>query len=122
MLTINTGTFKYNAIENETVLSLSLSNNGFYQLTTTLPEIFSEYGKKMTVIEFSGTEGDLNELITALNIIRGKGYKTSYATMCDNVKDLSDKLLDKLDYVRYIKTNKVVTKDYCPFADCYDWI
>jgi c-di-GMP-related signal transduction protein len=122
MLTINSGVFKYNTIENETVLSLSLSNNGFHQLMTTLPEIFSEYSKKMTVIEFSGTEGDLNELIAALNLVRSKGYKTSYATMCNNVKDLSDKLLDKLDYVRLTKTNKVVTKDYCPFADCYDWI
>lgn len=122
MLSINTGVFKYNTIKDETVLSLTLSNDGTYQLLQTLPEIISQYGKRMTVIEFSGTEGNVNELITALDLIHKAGYKTSFATMCNSAKDLVDKLLDKLDYVRLTKTNTVVTKDYCPFADCYDWI
>ena len=114
------GIIEYNKIPNEKVLHIKTANEGNRTLLNNLQQIISEYGKHITCIEFSGTEGDVNELITALKIVHKAGLKTSFLTSCNDVHDLVEKLLDELDYTRL--KNAVLKRDYCPFAECYDWI
>lgn len=114
------GIIKYNKIKDETVLHINISNSGTRTLLDNIQKIIQEYKKNITVIELSGSEGDLNEIVAVLKIIHENGLKTGYSVMNENVSDINDKLLCELDYVDL--NGKIQKIDYCPFADSYDWI
>ena len=115
------GIIKYDKIPNEKILHINISNDGIMSLLENVPTIISEYKKHITVIELSGSEGDMNELISSLRLIHKNGLKTGYETMCDDPYKLIDKLLEELDYVYSSTQNKVFQKEYSPFEDCEVW-
>ena len=115
------GIMKYDKIPNENILHINISNNGIMSLFEGLPEVISEYKKYITMIEFSGSEGDMNELISSLRLIHKNGLKTGYETMCDDPYKLVDKLLEELDYIYSSTQNAAFHKEYSPFEDCEVW-
>lgn len=115
------GIIKYDKIPNEKILHINISNDGFLSLLENIPTIISEYKKHITIIELSGSEGDINELISSLRLIHKNGLKTGYETMCDDPYKLVDKLLEELDYVYSSTKNAAFHKEYSPFEDCEVW-
>lgn len=108
------GIIKYNLIKDEAVLYITLSEEGTH-LESHIEEILNQYKKYITTILFDNIKDNTD----FANFC--KGLKTNKLKIAvKNDSEISSRLSDLLDYI--IKDNKVFKRDYCPFADAYDWI
>ena len=102
------------------VIHISPDENG-HSLSTDFKIILDAYKKYVDCICFAGNNLDQHDAIEYFKVASKERLKT--AILSDSISDttqISPRLVDNLDYA--ILNNKVYTKDYSPFGDCYDWI
>lgn len=110
------GVIKYDLIKGETVLCITLAKEGMH-LESNIGEILKQYSRYITAILFKNIDSGI-DLVSICNEI--KRNKLKAVVDVEEISGVSNKLLDRLDYL--IQNGKIMKRDYCPFADAFDWV
>lgn len=102
------------------VIHISSDDTG-HSLSANFSIILEAYKKYIECICMAGNNLQQQDLTEYFKVAEKEGLKT--AILSDSITDtnqITQRLIEVLDYA--ILNNRVYTKDYSPFGDCYDWI
>lgn len=115
------GVFNYRLLENEKMLCLKLSEEKGQPLESAIPIILQTYKNNLDIVLFQNIPINQIDIIPVCKELHNEKIKTAIQVDADDASVINKRLFDLLDYV-FLRNNKVLKKDYCPFADAYDWI
>lgn len=115
------GVFKYDIFPDESILCLTISADKGQQLETVVETIIKTYKGTLTTVLFKNTSINQTDLVPICKEMHESKIKTAVHIDVDDVSAINKRLFDLLDYV-LLSNGKILKKDYCPFADGYDWV
>jgi len=89
-----------------------------------MTETLKTFGKTIDCVCFVGGENYSIELKNLCKQVHKSGLETSLSTVLDP-SSIGKQLTDELDYLltgRCDSEQSALKRDYCPFADTYDWV
>ena len=115
------GVFNYHLLENEKILCLKLSEETGQPLESSIPIIVKTYKNNLSIVLFQNAVVNQADIIPICRELHNEKIKTAIQVDADDASVINKRLFEVLDYV-FLRNNKILKKDYCPFADVYDWI